>query len=361
MKKKRKGKAVITVLFIILAIAAIAIVSFMTVRAIGKARLKSGRENALSEIELIQTKDLLTDKEKEGWQEGWVKYEDKVYVYNEDIMSFLFMGIDKDREVVEAAEGTDGGQADALFLLVMNPHDKSLRVLGINRNTMTEVELYDENGAYITTTEAQIAVQHGFGNGLEESCEYQVNAVRRLLYNIPVHGYCAINMDAVTELTDMLGGIELTAIEDVKSAIQDESLGSYVINEGETALLDGRDAYSYVRYRDADAIGSADKRLERQKQFLSAFIMKTRKAVKKDISLPIKLYNAVTEQMVTDVTLDEAAYLASTAINYSFDKEHFYSIEGETMQGEVFEEYYADEKALYELILALFYEPVVNR
>lgn len=361
MKKKRKNRAANTAWFVILAIAAAVIVSFMTVRAIGKARLKSGRENVLSEIQQIQTNDRLTNKEKESWQEGWVKYDDRIYAYNEDILSFLFMGIDKDSEVAEAAEGADGGQADALFLLIMNPHDKSLRVLGINRNTMTEVDLYDGNGSYITTVEAQIAVQHGFGNGLEESCEYQVNAVRKLLYNIPVHGYCAVNMDAVTELTDMIGGIELTAIEDVRSAIQDESLGSYVIDEGETALLDGRDAYSYVRYRDADAIGSADKRLERQKQFLSAFIVKTKEAAKRDITLPVKLYNAVTAQMVTDVTLDEMTYLASSAINYSFDREHFYSVEGENVQGEIFEEYYVDEQALYELILELFYEPVENR
>lgn len=361
MKKKRKNRAVIAVLFAILAVIAIALASFAAVRAIGKARLKSGREDAVSEIQQIQTKEQLTEQEKESWQAGWVKYKDRVYAYNEDILSFLFMGIDKDSEVAEAAEGTDGGQADALFLLIMNPHDKSLRVLGINRNTMTDVELYDENGSYIATAEAQIAVQHGFGNGLEESCEYQVNAVRKLLYNIPVHGYCAVNMDAVTELTDIIGGIELTAIEDVRSAIQDESLGSYVINEGETALLDGRDAYSYVRYRDAEAIGSADKRLERQKQFLSAFIVKTKAAVKKDITLPVKLYNAITAQMVTDVTLDEVTYLASSAINYSFDKEHFYSVEGETVQGEIFEEFYADEQALYELILTLFYEPVENR
>ena len=118
-----------------------------------------------------------------------MKYKDTVYAYNEDIMTFLFMGIDKNSDAIEVAEGTDGGQADALFLAVMNPHDKTIKVIGINRNTMTDIDIYNEQGAYVTTTKAQIAVQHGFGNGVEKSCEYQQKAVANLFYNLPIHGW----------------------------------------------------------------------------------------------------------------------------------------------------------------------------
>ncbi len=124
-----------------------------------------------------------------------MKYEGKVYAYNEDIMTFLFMGIDKDNEVREVAEGTDGGQADALFLLVLNPKTGTFQIISVNRNTMTDIRLYDSSGEYLSTVQAQIAVQHGFGNGVEESCEYQVDAVRRLFYNLPIHGYCAFGRE----------------------------------------------------------------------------------------------------------------------------------------------------------------------
>ncbi len=40
----------------------------------------------------------------------------------------------------------------------------------------------------------------------------------------------------------------------------------------DTVLLDGRMAYSYVRYRDIDEEGSANKRLLRQQQFLGEWI-----------------------------------------------------------------------------------------
>lgn len=361
--KKKKRKKKIRWLYrsiLLLAVLAAPVLVLFTVRTFGKAGLYKETEKEIQELSAGMGSEIPSVREKEIWEEGWVKYQNQIYSYNKDTLCFLFMGIDKDNEVAEAVQGADGGQADALFLLVMDQKEKTLRVVSINRNTMAEIKLYDKAGAYLTTTKAQIAVQHGFGNGLEESCEYQVEAIRRLFYNIPIQGYCAINMDAVTALTDLAGGIELTAIEDVKSAKQDETLGERIVNRGETVLLDGRKAYSYVRYRKTEAAGSADLRLERQKQFLAAYIQKIRQEIKKDLTLPIKLYQAAAAQMVTDVTIDEAAYLASEAVNYRIDNSSFYTLQGETKQGEIFEEYYIDETALYELILELFYKPVLK-
>lgn len=287
-----------------------------------------------------------------------MKYEGKVYAYNEDIMTFLFMGIDKDNEVREVAEGTDGGQADALFLLVLNPKTGTFQIISVNRNTMTDIRLYDSSGEYLSTVQAQIAVQHGFGNGVEESCEYQLKAVQRLFYNLPVHGYAAVHMDAVISLTDLLGGIELTALEDVGVAFEGKEKGKIIIHEGDHVVLDGEKAYSYVRFRDVKVDGSADMRLKRQQQFLGEFIQKAKAQTAKDITLPVKMYQEITKQMVTDVTVDEVAYLASTALDYRFDKSRFYSLEGETIMGEKFEEFYVDEDVLYDMILDIFYEPV---
>lgn len=361
MKRKRKKKnRRLFVSILVLTVLTTPALVFLTVRTLGKARLYQRTESGIQELNAVMQGEVLTASEEEIWEEGWVKYQGQIYAYNKDALCFLFMGIDKDETAAEVAEGTNGGQADALFLLVMNQKEQSLQVVSINRNTMAEIRLYDETGAYLTTTKAQIAVQHGFGNGLEESCEYQMNAVRRLFYNIPIHGYCAINMDAVTTLTDLAGGVELTAIEEVRSAKQDETLGEKIVNQGETLLLDGRKAYSYVRYRNKEAPGSADLRLERQQQFIEAYICKIKQEIKSDLTLPVKLYQEVAARMVTDVTIDKAAYLASEAVNYRFDSSSLYSLQGETKQGEQFEEYYIDETALYELILELFYEPVVK-
>lgn len=350
-KKKRRIKIAVLCAGIPVAVIVMACLGFLLVGAIGKASLQqvSAQQPQLAAAPAAEEP---TQEETENWQEGWVKYQGQIYAYNEDILTFLFMGIDKnDKTVQEVAEGTNGGQADALFLLVLNPHNKTASIIGINRNTMAEIDIYNEEGAYVNTVMAQIAVQHGFGNGVEKSCEYQKEAVSRLFYRLPIHGYAAINMSAIETLNDEVGGVDVTVLEDVNS-------GSTHFVEGEKVHLEGRDAHIYVRERDMDSFGSADRRLERQKQYLTEFVKAARTTVKNDLSSVVRLYQTLSPMMVTDISADEAVYLASQALDYRIGPDDFYMLKGETVMGEQFEEYNIDEKALYEMILEIFYEPV---
>lgn len=350
-KKKKRRKAVMIAACIPLCVILLAGISFLVVGAVGKYRLEQTYEEQPILAEAMGM-DELTEEEAEIWQEGWIKYQGQIYAYNEDILTFLFMGIDKnDENVQEVAEGTNGGQADALFLLVLNPHSRTASVVGINRNTMTEIDIYNEEGAYVNTVMAQIAVQHGFGNGVEKSCEYQKAAVSRLFYHLPIHGYAAINMKAIPEVNDLVGGVDVTVLEDMTMAVP-------AFAEGAKVHLEGEDALTYVRHRDMNSFGSADRRLARQKQYLTNFTAAVRTAAKKDLMNVVKLYQAAAPMMTTDITMDKAVYLASQALDYSFGSEDFHMIQGETVMGEQFEEYYIDETALYELILEIFYEPV---
>ena len=236
-KKNRRTKMLVTTLLGVLISVGIVFASFEAVRAFGKSSLKKV-EATRPILEQIQVEPI-PEEEKNEWEEGWISHNGKIYEYNEDIMTFLIMGIDKQEEVVEVEEGTDGGQADALFLAVMNPHTKTVQVIGINRNTMTDIDIYNETGAYVTTVEAQIAVQHGFGNGVEKSCEYQQKAVSKLFYNLPIHGYAAINMSAIPTINDAVGGVPVTVTDDF-SAIDPS------ITMGELTLR-GEQAATYVR------------------------------------------------------------------------------------------------------------------
>lgn len=349
-KKKKRKKILIAVLCEAAILFAVIFTALQIVRAVGKSSLQS-RAEAAPELMPVQAQETLTEEEQQKWQEGWVKYQDTIYAYKEDILTFLIMGIDKNSDVKEEAEGTNGGQADALFLAVMDPREKSIKVIGINRNTMTDIDVYNEEGAYMTTVSAQVAVQHGFGNGMEESCERQVKAVRKLFYNLPVHGYAAINMSAIPTINDAVGGVEIAVLEDLTK--KDKSLV-----EGETVHLMGESAFWYVKYRDTNIFGSADRRLERQKQYLKEFIGAAKGAIKKKPTAAIELYQAVAGQMVTNVSMDEVAYLAPLLAEYQFRSDNFYMPEGETVMGDQFEEFYVDENALYEMILDVFYEEV---
>lgn len=343
-------KAIIIFLSLIAAVA-IAIVS---VRVVGKYRLRS--HSADGEMELPKITQNIEDIQtvQPLWKEGWVSYNGKIYEYNDAITTFLVMGIDKDTDALLVEEGTDGGQADALFLVVLDDAKETISIVGINRNAMSEVDIYNDKGEKIDSVIAQIAVQHGFGDGREKSCEYQVSAVRRLLYNLPIHGYVAINMSAIPTLNDAVGGVDVTALSDVKNGVTYDVL----MKEGEQVHLMGETAYWYVRDRNELEFGTSDLRLSRQKQYIIEYINAAKRAIKANPGMALDLYREVTSQMVTNVTLDEIAYLTPEVIDYQFGDNSFYNIKGETVMGDEFEEFYPDEDELYDLIISLFYREV---
>ncbi len=284
-----------------------------------------------------------------GWQEGDVRYQGVHYRYNKDIMTFLFLGIDKMEEVGPVEDQLDGGQSDAIFLLVLDPHKKEISVIGVNRDTMTDVDVYNWLGDYLNTVTLQLCLQHGYGDGAQVSCERSREAVSKLFYGLPINGYCAINMGAIPQINDAVGGVRLTALEDVPRTD---------IKEGDEVLLRGMDAYYYLHNRDTTKAESARRRLERQKQYISIYAETVMASVKANLTLPVGLYRIVDKYMVTDISVNEVSYLATQVADYHFDTDHIYTLEGETVMGERYEEFYPDERALYELILKIFYEEV---
>ncbi len=326
-------------------------VGFEAMRYLGKTNLES--KSATAAPMMDQPKPQVVEASAVStWQSDWVRYNGDVYDYNEDITTFLIMGIDKDDDIAtEVPEGTDGGQADSLFLLVLNPHKNSVQIIGINRNAMTDVDIYDDNGKYQNTVVAQIATQHGFGNGMEESCQYQVKAVSNMFYQLPIHGYAAINMSAIPTLNDQVGGVDVEVLEDLTKF--DKSL-----KKGEQVHLEGKQAYYYVKARDIEKFGSSDNRLERQRQYLNELIKAARDASSEDNNAAIEIFNAIRKKMVTNISADEVSFLAPYLTSYSFDSTDFRMIQGETEKNGEFEEFYVDEDDLYKTIIEVFYEKI---
>ncbi len=320
---------------------------FLVLQLSGKSSLTARGEE---QVPLLAQSSLAEKAPQEdNWEEGDVRYQGVHYRYNRDILTFLFLGIDKEEKVKRVESGTDGGQSDAIFLLVLDPHKEKMSVIGINRDTMTDIDVYNWMGDYLNTTTGQLCLQHGYGDGAELSCERSEKAVSNLFYGLPIDGYCSINMGAIPLLNDAVGGVELTALEDVPRTN---------IKKGQTILLKGQTAYAYLHNRDTRVDESARMRLERQKQYLTAYAATAIEALKEDLTLPVTLYNILQKYMVTDITLPEIVSLATQVSGYTFSGEDMYSLEGETRQVGEHEGFYPDETALYELILHLFYEEV---
>jgi anionic cell wall polymer biosynthesis LytR-Cps2A-Psr (LCP) family protein len=279
----------------------------------------------------------------EKWQEGAVRYNGKVYRYNTAIKTYLFMGVDVDGKVEKAKDGISGGQSDAMFLLVCDSSNDKMSVVAINRNTMTDIDVYDEEGNFRGTYTLQICLQHAYGDGMRVSCLRSVDAVSHLFYDIPISGYIALNLDGIPILNDSVGGVTLQVIEDVSD-----------LKAGEVVTLTGEQAYSYLRYRDLTKIGSANDRLERQIEYIGAFFKQAKSQINSSDDA-LNMYDALEDYMVTSLDFSK---LADELLEYGLDESDIHSIEGETVKTGTFEEFHVDEDALYELILEIFYNEV---
>lgn len=273
------------------------------------------------------------------------------YAYNKDMITLLFLGIDKLDEVKPAKDGVSGGQADTLFLLTINPHTKVMDILAIHRNSIALVDVYDKNNKYLGAGYTQICLQHAYGGGMENSNQMTMKAVSKMLYDLPIHSVTSINMGAIPELNDSIGGITLTSLETFDTGINS-------FKQGENVTLKGKAAYDYIHYRNLYISDSAGLRLNRQKQYMTQFINVGMSQIKSDIGKVIDIYDIIKKYVVTDLSIDEMTYLASELVDYRFGG--IYTFEGALDTNPIwkYERYNLNQDAVYELLINKFYEKV---
>lgn len=347
-------RRVLIILAAVLSVIIILIATGKIVTILGRNRLL---KNANTEGPVMEEKQDSEVREKyvSDWKEGWVSLDDKIYEYNDEIRTFLVLGIDNAHKGGDKKfdELTDGGQSDGIFLVIMNPTDRTVKVLAVNRDTEVDVVMVGiaDDGGNITAP-AEISVQHAFGGGKEYSCELTRDAVSRLLYNIPIHAYMSVNYKAIPKINDAVGGVTVTMPEDYSMINRSWTQGAQV-------TLMGEDAYDFVHVRDTEVFESQRQRLGRQKLYLKSFIKQMRDKTRENITLPVSMYGELKEYIVTDLTVDSMGYMASEYIDYSFDEDDIYTMEGETrVLDDGYEHFFPNEEALRRLVIELFYKEV---
>lgn len=284
---------------------------------------------------------------------GQVRYGGKVYQYKENLLTILCLGIDSRDGIGQVKIPGKGGQADCIILAVLDGDSKEIQLINVSRDTMVPIELYDTAGGYVRTERRQITLQYAYGNGRERSCELMEKVVSDLFYGIPIHGYCALAMNSIADLNDAIGGITVTIPQEMA-----DFMDGYTA--GETITLKGTQAVDFVHARNIylGEYGANNRRIERQKTYVTAFIDQAKRKIKEDLTLPARLYQTVESQMVTSISLDQAVYLCTEYLDCRFSMDNIRTVAGTITKPDVYEEYTVDEKALYELILDVFYEEV---
>ncbi len=365
-KKNKIGRIAVAVLSAVLILVLSVGLAVVILYKSGEMELKAAASTTAPVIERSAQETQQQKKALESivqWQDDWVAYEGKVYEYNENTINILLLGIDQSGRLSGETDLSDwsAGQADTIFLVSLNQGQKSVSIIGIPRNSMVSVDIYNEEKECIDTIYNQICLQYGYAGGGELGLMKMKDCVSELMYQLPIHGVCAISFNAISIMTDMLDGIEVTVPDDMT-----ELNTSY--SQGARVTLTGKNVVNYLRYRNYNQLGSPTTRLTRQKDFMQAAISKGIAKLKSNPMFVSDVYQAIVPYMNTDITLDRAVYLGAEAIDYRITADSFYQLTGEDKQvdfttktgnQDFYDDYYLDDDALQKIIMEVFYHEVV--
>lgn len=282
-----------------------------------------------------------------------IEYKGNKYVYNSDVVAIAFLGVDKrDLGLENGAVGT-GGQADADILLTVNTKTGKAKAIAIPRDTMVDVDLYSESGIFLRSEKMQLCLSFAYGDGKNKSAQNVTTSISRILYDVPITKYFALDLNGIAPINDSIGGVTVDSLYDFKD------LG---IKQGDKIKLKGDMTEKYVRQRDMDTINASLNRTARQVQYIKAFASQVIPAVTQDFSVVNRLYNTASKYSTTNLSLSNVTYLASLMLSKGITNFDTTTIEGKMKESTkkdyadyVYAEFYPDEDKLMELVLDTFY------
>jgi len=266
-----------------------------------------------------------------------------------NLETLLVIGVDDLGEITGADSYNNGSQADFLALLIRDLDTNQSTALHINRDTMTDVPILGVTGAQAGTRREQLALAYYYGQGEEDSCENTVAAVSNLLYGAPIDHYIAVTMDAVPIMNDWAGGVRLEILDDFTAINPD-------LIQGTEALLLGEDALHYVKTRAGLSDSTNLNRMERQRQYASAWFEKAKPRFN-DYQALAELMDDVEPYYYSSCSLEQLKDLASAFADHPPEISH--QLPGQAVTNQ-FMEFHVDEPALQALVLDLFYKPIAQ-
>ena len=281
-----------------------------------------------------------------------ITYKGHKYAFNENVVSIAFMGVDQ-RDLQSKKDADFVGCADADVVVTVDTSDGTVKIINIPRDTMVDIDVYNDTGVFLSTDNVQLCLAYAYGDGKTKSCENVTKAISRILYNVPINKYFALDLEGVAPINDAIGGVTLEA----QYSVPDKG-----IEKGKKVTLKGDMAEAYVRTRDMDYLEASLNRSARIEQYVKAFAQQLIPAVKKDFGVVTKLYNTASKYSQTNITLNNATYLASTVLDKGIDSFETYTITGSMTETKhtkypdaVIAEFTPDEDSVMEAVLNTYY------
>lgn len=269
------------------------------------------------------------------------------YFPRQDITVVMVLGIDQFGPVQSSGSHKNSGSADMVMLLIFDEKDKECSVLHLNRDTMMDmpvVGVFDEEAG---TYYGQLALAHTYGSGMEDSSENVKKALEGFLPGATIDYYVTMRMDAIPIFNDAVGGVTVTVVDDFSEI-------NPSITKGEL-ILRGNQVIDFVRTRKGVGDQKNTTRMERQKEYISGFLDALHQKENESINFFASIYDEVAPYIVTDCSAETLNGMINQYADYSIKE--VITPAGESLVLDGYYEFHADEEALDELLVEVFYRP----
>lgn len=284
----------------------------------------------------------------------WIDSEGRAWKRNNNVLTVLLMGVDYMNKSYHWDNGQEnGGNADILALLILNLDTNSAKVLYIPRDTMADVLALDAEGNFESMLYTNIGTAHSFGDGQALSCELTEHAVSNLLCGVGIDRYVSVDYDAISKVNELLGGVEFTLDADYTSI-------DWSWTKGTTVRLENWQLRKLLQYRDKKELEGASLRGQRDMKIMRAMFEQFKAEFRKDPSVTLRMYNALEQYLVTDMSIDEISFLAQTMVGVQLDSDCIVTLPGVHQAGEKYVEYYPDQTWIQDFAAEMFFVPAVS-
>lgn len=285
-----------------------------------------------------------------------LRYEDQqvtiggvTYRQKQNLITILIMGVDQQGTETDRLFGEFGhaGQSDFLRLVVIDPVDKTIAQIPIDRDTITPITTYSIDGVNMGKRNLNITLAYSYGDGKKRSCEMAVDAVSNLLYNVPIGHYLAMNMNGISELNDAVGGVTVHIDDDFSQV-------DPVLVQGTDVRLEGEHAEVFVRSRMSMEVGTNEARMARQQVYISELIRLLNEKIQADQEYVGTLFDVLNPYLTTNLSRAELVNDAWRSRDYErlpvveIAGTHEYSTKG-------YMQFFPDEASLQDAVLSVFY------
>ena len=272
--------------------------------------------------------------------DGSIIYEGVRYEVNTYIDTVLFLGIDSSNQSREGVGIKEGGRSDVIILFIIDNKNKTVTPLEINRDTMVSVDIYDNDGNFLTQGTEQLTMQYSYGTTVGKACNLTKEKISDLLGRTRIDNVISLTMEGIEPIVDSIGGVTLKLQSD-----ETDLDPSY--KEGAVITLDGAKAFEFVHNRDVSIRGSNIERMSRQTQFMVALFQNIKG---KGNSIVETMEEAAGDYLYEDIDADSIDHLT----HYEYAGEVL-SLPGRNETSAQHDEFYVNEEKLTQVILDLFY------